>query len=95
MCPTLTLKLGPGNTISCTSENDQKYGAVYDDADIDNDDDGMKLVKQKGPEETKGSSEVTGPVQRGRSKVVFSTMFLVFFCLHAFCFPRPLLSSRC
>ena len=47
MCPTLTLKLGPGNTISCTSENDQKYGAVYDDADIDNDDDGSEAGKAK------------------------------------------------
>ena len=47
MCPTLTLKLGPGNTISCTSENDQKYGAVYDDADVDNDDDGSEAGRAK------------------------------------------------
>ena len=57
----------------------------------------VKLTQQKGPEETEGSSEVTGPVQQGevRGGFFLQVFVLLLFCVDAFCFPRLPHSSRC
>ena len=49
----------------------------------------VKLVEQKGPEETEGSSEVTGPVQQGEVRGGFFSSF----CFVAFLRRCFLLSS--
>ena len=48
----------------------------------------VKLTEQKGPEETEGSSEVTGPVQQGevRGGFFFKFLFCCFFASMLFAF---------
>ena len=50
----------------------------------------VKLTQQKGPEETEGSSEVTGPVQQGEVRGGFFLQVFVLLLLLRRCF---LLSS--
>ena len=41
----------------------------------------VKLTEQKGPEETEGSSEVTGPVQQGEVRGGFFKVFFAYFLI--------------